>query len=108
MKEGQVYFQLEEPVRNDKVAVGNTSTVVAESRNIDNPRKVIVIRNTSDADNKVITIRLGQGSAIAQTGIVLRRNESFADSSETGYLAHQGTITAICDVADGQLSIMER
>jgi len=106
--EGQTYFQLQEPTRNDKIAVGVVSSVIAEARNQDNKRKTIVVRNTSDADAKIITVHLGQGSAVADTGIVLRRNESFTDSSETGYECWNGVITAICAAADGQLSIFER
>lgn len=100
------YFQ--DPARNDKVAVGVSSTIIAEARNEANPRKTILIRNTSDDPTKIITVALGLTQASAENGIVLKQNESFSDSSETGYVCFQGTITAICAVADGQLSIMER
>jgi len=106
--EGQRYFQLQEPTRNEKLAVGATSVVVAETRNVDNPRKVIILRNTSDNAAKIITVHMGQGVAVAEVGIVLKQNEAVTDSSESGYKCHQGTITAICAVADGQLSIFER
>jgi len=106
--EGQYYFQLQEPSRNEAVTVGASSTVVCESRNESNPRKVIILRNTSDDDTKIITLHFGQGASVADNGIVLKRSESVQDSSEAGYTCFQGTIKAICAVAGGQLSIMER
>lgn len=98
-----------EPTRNTTVSVPNSNTEVCEKRNNTNPRKVIVIRNTSTNANEVITINLGNDQAVANSGIVLKPNESFADSSETGYECFQGQITGICAVAGpGQLSIFER
>jgi len=108
-KEGQLFFQLQEPVRNEKVAVANTSKVIAEARNSLNKRKFILIRNTSTNANEVITCHMGQNVAQDNIGIVLRQYESFMDSNETGYECHQGVITGICAVAGpGQLSITER
>ena len=106
--DGQLFFQLQEPCRNEIVAVGVSSSVIAESRNVVNPRKVLIVRNTSDDATKVITVHFGQGLAVANAGIVLKQNESFSDCSETGYESHQGVVTAISAVAAAQLSIMER
>ena len=100
------YFQ--DPARNDKLAVGTSSVIIADARNLQNPRKAILVRNTSDDPTKIITISLGLTKATAETGIVLRQNESFSDSTESGYECFQGTISGICAVIDGQVSIMER
>lgn len=92
-------------IRNDVVAVSTTSVEVAPARS----RKMIFIRNTSDDDTKIITVHLGYGVSVANYGIVLKRNESFADSnSGDNYVCTQGTITAICAVAGGQISVVER
>lgn len=96
------------PTRNATVTVGTTSTVIGEPNTDQNPKSTRVFRNTSDADTKIITIHMGEGAAVANEGIVLRRNESFADTSETGYKCWQGRISAICAVAGGQLSVFER
>lgn len=101
---------LQEPTRNEQLTISNASQVVSNSRNEDNPRKMILIRNTADDATKIITINLGNAAAVANQGIVLRQYESFSDSSESGYICFQGTITAICAVASAtaDLSIMER
>jgi len=103
-----IYKQLQEPTRNEQIAVSTTSKVVSEARNQLNERKVIVLRNTSDNDADIITINLGFNEATSNNGIVLKRNEAFTDSSETGYKAYQGAITGICATANGKLSIFER
>lgn len=103
-----VYSPFTEPSRNDQVAVGTTSTQIAYARNAENPRKVIVFRNTSTAAADIITINLGFGAAVANKGIVLRQYESFTDSMDGGYQCWQGMITAICATANGLLSVMER
>ena len=96
------------PVRNELVAVGTGSVLVGQAVTESNPKVVRQFRNTSDADNKIITVHIGEGAAIALTGIVLKRWEAFTDSSGEGYQCWQGRITAICAVAGGQLSIFER
>jgi len=107
MIDGEIGF-IQEPARNETLAVGVTSVIVSEARTQQNPRKVLIVRNTSGAANQIITINLGANPAVADKGIVLRQSESFADSSETGYECFQGVITAISAVAASQLSIMER
>lgn len=102
-------FGSQEPTRNEKVAVGTTSKVISETRTGGNiKRRNITVRNTSPNAVDIITVNLGFSPAVAEAGIVLRQNESFSDSSETGYECYQGVITAICDTANGQLSIFER
>lgn len=99
---------LQDTARNDLVTIGTTSTIASFARQVDQmPRRAYTIRNTSTG-GQVITVNLGLSQAVANNGIVLNPNESFSDSSETGYECFQGTITAISDLADGKLSIMER
>lgn len=98
----------QEPTRNDTVAVGTSSTTLSNARQSGAPRKVIVIRNTSAADTSIITVNLGANPAVASKGILLRQYESFNDSAEAGYEPFQGTITAICADANGQVSVFER
>jgi hypothetical protein len=95
-------------VRNEQVSVTTSSAVICSPRFGTTPRKVLVIRNTSPNATDIITINLGGASATANKGIVLKQYESFSDSSETGYQCHQDFISAICETADGKLSIMEK
>jgi hypothetical protein len=104
---GTISYQ-QEPVRNDLVSVGTTVTSVAEVRSEDTPRKVICIRNTSDDPSKIITVTYGLVSPTGNYGIVLRQYESFTDSNDGDYQCFQGHINAVCAVAGGQVSILER
>lgn len=103
-----VYQSIQEPSRNDQVAVGASSVVVSEARTDAVPRRFIVIRNTSPNDADIITVNVGNNQAVANKGLVLRRWDAWTDNSDTGYACHQGSITAICATANGQLSITER
>ena len=103
-----VFSSLQEPSRNEQVSVGTSNTTIADSRNELKPRVAIVVRNTSSAAADIITVNLGFNQATSGAGIVLQQNESFTDSSETGYQAWQGVITAICATANGTLAIFER
>jgi len=107
--QGQTNFGLQDPARNESVAVGTSSTVVCVSRNGDTPRKVIVVRNISSAAADIITINFGQTQATANTGIRLSQNESFSFSADGGDDRNvwQGTITAICATANGTLAVFE-
>ena len=99
---------IQEPVRNETVAVGVASIIVSEPRKKEqNPRITILVRNTS-AGGQVITVNLGMSVAVAQQGIVLKPNESYTDTTSEGYQSYQGGISAISDLAAGVLSIMER
>jgi hypothetical protein len=74
-----------------------------------NPRRTILVRNSSVNVNEIITVHLGNAPAVAGAGIVLKPEGSFSDSTSEGYECFQGVITAICAVAGpGSLSIMER
>jgi hypothetical protein len=95
--------------RNESVSVAAASVEVARMGDSKaNPRTAIVIRNRSDADADIITLNLGLDQAEANKGIVLKKDEAFADSSSEGYECYQGVITAICATANGVLSIFER
>ena len=99
---------IQEPTRNEQVSVGVSSVIVAESRNTINERKGIIIRNISPDVADIITLNIGFNEATLNNGIILKKDESFVDSSETGYKCHQGVITAICATANGNLSVYER
>jgi len=103
-----IYSYLQESTRNEEVSVGTSSLKLSDARNGVNPRKAIVIRNTSAAAADVITVNLGYTPATAGAGIVLKQNEAFSDSSETGYESYQGVITIICATATGKVAIYER
>jgi len=98
----------QEPARNDTVAVGLSSVTVSVARQAGARRKSYFIRNISTNSADIITISFGATPAVANAGIVLKQNEGFTDSSDSGYESWQGTITAICATANGQLSIFER
>jgi len=100
--------QAQAATRNEKILVSTASKIISESRNQDNLRKCIVVRNISPNAVDIITVNMGFNKATADNGIVLRQNEAFVDSSEAGYQSHQGGITAICATADGVLAIYER
>ena len=110
MEETQEWFSVQEPTRNETLAVG-TSSVVASQKRALNPgqkRKNIVIRNTSPNATDTITIALGFTQAVANNGIVLRQYDTWMDTTESGYECYQGVISAICATGTGQLSIFER
>lgn len=108
VQETGIFSFIEEQTRNDKVAVSTSSVTISDSRNAANPRKNIVIRNTSPNAADIITINIGFSTAVSSFGIVLNQNEAFSDSSESGYQCAQGTISAVCATVNGQLSIYER
>lgn len=107
---GYDYFDfIQEPTRNESIAVGLTSKEVASTRTgSERPRKSIVIRNISPNAADTITVNIGYGAAVANTGIVLRQYESFTDANDAGYICWQGVITAICATANGVLAVFER
>ncbi len=102
------YTTLQEPTRNELVPVGTTSVTAAFARQGGSPRKVITVRNISPNATDIITVNIGPAPAVANTGIVLRQNESFTDAMDGAYYPYQGTITASCATATGQLAIFER
>jgi len=103
-----IFQSLQEPIRNEVLAVGTSSVKLSESRNSVNPRTTILVRNTSPNAADTIYINLGLTTATTSSGIVLRQYESYTDTTGEGYTAFQGVITCICATATGQLTIMER
>lgn len=103
-----VYATQSEPARNDSVTVGTTSSIISEQRVQPNKRKVIVVRNISSDDTMVITVNMGYQSAVNNSGIVLKKGESFTEATDSGYECYQDQISAICAVAGGTLAIFER
>lgn len=103
-----LFSSLQTPSRNEEITVSTTNKTIADARNELKPRVAIVVRNTSASSADVITVNMGFNTAVAGAGIVLQQNESFTDSSETGYQCWQGVITAICATANGKLAIFER
>lgn len=99
---------LQEPTRNDSVAVGTTSINIAPSRQGGLPRKTIAIRNISPNAVDIITINFGLAQAVANAGVVLKQNEVTTDSDAGDYKTYQGVITAVCATANGLLAIYER
>lgn len=103
-----LYQAWQEPTRNAIVAVGTSSAQVSEQRAGFEPRRALVISNTSPNAADIITLNLGANPAVANAGIVLHQGDVFTDSNNGDYRVWQGTITAICATANGQLSIFER
>lgn len=99
---------LSESARNDNVAVGTSSVLIAEVRNLLNPRRDILVRNISPTSSEVISVTIGTQLAVANTGIVLKQNESFVFSTSEGNLCPQAQFSAICSTANGIVSIFER
>lgn len=103
-----IYENWQAPTRNAQVAVGVASTQISEQRNKMNPRKAYVFSNSSPNAADIITINLGGNAAVANIGIILHQGDVVSDSNSGDYEVHQGSITAICATANGQLSIYER
>ena len=99
---------LQEQTREDEETINTSSVVISPVRNTFPPRKILLIRNTSESENAVISVSFGEKSAVNGRGIVLQKNESFSDSSSDGYEAYQGQINAICSQDGGKVAIFER
>jgi hypothetical protein len=99
---------LQEITRNESVAVGVASIVVAPMRSTLPKRKVITIRNNSPNAADIITLSFGQNAAVANAGIILKQYESMTDANDGGYECYQDQISAICATANGVLAIFER
>jgi hypothetical protein len=106
---GYVSFEnsLQQPIRNESVAVGLTAVIISDTRNSTTPRTDILVRNISPNATDIISVSLGQ---VAQNnvGIVLRQYESFTFSTDSGYICPQVSFSAICATATGVLAVMER
>lgn len=99
---------LQEITRNESVAVGTTSIVVAPARQTTPKRKVITIRNNSPNAADIITLSFGTNIAVANAGIILKQYESMTDANDGGYECYQDQISAICATATGIIAIFER
>lgn len=101
---------IQEPIRHELFTITSSSQVIAQARTQQNPRKSIIIRNVADDATKIITIHRGLGSAVANTGIVLKQYEQYGEFTDMGLPCFQGTITAICAVASvtSDLAVEER
>ena len=95
--------------RNEIVAVGLTSLELFKGTFLGQPRKMFAVRNTSPNALDIITLSLGGNAAVANTGIVLRQNDVYMESTvnDPSMDVWQGVIQAICATANGQLSIVE-
>jgi len=96
-----------EPVRNEQVLVGATSTRISESK-MASDRSLILVRNISANSLDIIWVNMGYGQAVVGQGIQLKQNDSFSDVQDAGYNSYKGVYTAICETANGKLSIVER
>lgn len=96
-------LRFQENTRNDTVSVGATSVLVSPAAD----RTSYCIRNSSPNAADIITLHLGFGVAIDQKGIVLKQGMTATDSDAFNYRCHKGTITAICQTANGVLSVYE-
>lgn len=104
-----ILFSRLPPARNEQVLVGVTSSIIAEARSELQPRQVIIIQNNSPtAGTDLVSINLGSAGVATTTLFTLDVGDIFVDSSDSGYLCHQDTISAICTTANGKLSIIER
>lgn len=92
--------------RNELVAVGTSTVLVAPNRSTQNQKRTsIIITNTSTA-LQVITLAIDD-EAKALAGIVLNAGGSWEQTSNGGYLPPQLKITAVSSAVNGQLSIYE-
>lgn len=89
-----------EPIRNDSVTIGATSTLLSNARE----RKEIYCTNTGAT---ILSISFGK-AAVAGQGIVLGPTGFWFASVSTGYIPPQQDIYIISSAAGGTLGIMER
>jgi len=101
-------YQVQQPARNDSVAVSTASVIILEPQSGTEPRTAFALRNISSAAASVITIFFGMTAAVANKSIVLNKGEIWQEYSEAGNPCYQGTVTAICADANGTLAIFER
>ena len=95
-----------ERIRNVSQTIGTDVEVVSEEQHKPNIRSVIQIVNTSLGGQK-ITISPADEAENGK-GIVLSVGGFYQDSQESGYKPTQRRITAISDLADGEIAIHER
>jgi hypothetical protein len=107
MSDENTYAFITEPTINTEIAVGLNSTIITFARNAQNKRRDYIIRNVSDNDADIISVTRGFQGAVNNSGIVLKKGETFFESSDK-YDCYQGVITAICATANGKLALSER
>jgi hypothetical protein len=95
--------------RNEQVNVIATSGKILDATFSGQPRRQMILRNTSPNAIDIITIALGQNKAVVNQGIVLRQNDVYMESAVNNPTLDvwQGSVQGICATANGKLSIME-
>lgn len=101
-------FTIQDPARNDAVAVGTSSVRIFDPRTQMQPRKAFSIRNISTNAADLIYLAFGLEQAVVGEGVKLRVNDAWNEWSDVGNPCWQGSITAVCATANGNLSITER
>jgi len=96
------------PPRNDNVAVIATSNEVLQDSVGRGGRKAFFFRNTSPNAVDIITLSFGSRAAVANSGVVLRQNDVYAEADDLGFECWQGPVQGICATANGTLAISER
>jgi len=92
--------------RNEKQTIGTNAVVVSKTKEINRPRKSIIITNTSTG-GQVVTVAIDE-EAKDKEGIVLYAGGLWSDTAEGGYTPTQALITAISNNPDATISIQER
>jgi uncharacterized membrane protein len=92
--------------RNETQSVTDTSSLILPKNS---RRQAVYIRNSSSTATDEVTIHFGEGSAVANEGIVLTKGGYFVESTSDGYECFKGSITAISNNAGGvTISILEK
>lgn len=97
-----------EVVRNENLAISTTSIEILPSVKAIGGRSMFFLRNNSPNAIDIITICPGDRAAVANNGIILRQNDVYLESNDTGFECHQGAIQAICATINGTLAVSER
>lgn len=101
-------YGLQEPSRNDTVAISTASVRIFDPRAQQQPRRSFSIRNTSPNSTDIISLAFGQEQAVAGEGVVLQQFEVWQEWTQDNDPCWQGSITAICATATGTVAITER
>ena len=96
-------LELSEDVRNSTVTVGTASVELCKA----NKRQMYIIQNISTGGQN-ITIRMGEGTAVAGYGITIGPGTMWIDCNGEGYNCFQGRILGIASAAGGSVAITER
>lgn len=94
---------------NAVITVGTSVEQVAQiNTDPKSPRIAILLRNVSTGGQKISVAFSNQQQAVAGSGIVLDVNDALGDSSQAGYEAWGGNITAVADAAGAKLAVYMR